>query len=118
MKRKKPNPYETPKPRYVPSEKYKKPPFTTLKPRPSKLVYTEAELNVLSLPSSSADFIHPSLHSARFHYEGEMAEREAAAVTEQKRRAKMLVPLYSKGPVQFIGNNPPREILEGLGRKL
>jgi len=113
MKRKKPNPYEVPKPRYVPSEKYKRPAFTTLKPRQSRLVYLDQE----PIPSSNEFTIDPNLHVSKIEYEDEMRIREEAAIKEQKRRAKMLVPLYNKGPVQYIGD-APKEIIEGLGRKL
>jgi hypothetical protein len=48
-------------------------------------------------------------------YEGEMAEREAAAQAEAERRKSQTAPLYSKGAYQYI---TPDTDLTTLGRKV
>lgn len=50
-------------------------------------------------------------------YEGEMAEREAAAQREIERKKTMVAPMYSKGAYQYVGDVPP-EIVKTLGRKV
>lgn len=82
------------------------------------MVYLDSDLVATTLPSFDQYVPDPNLYTTKIIYEDEMKIREEAAVKEQARRAKMLVPLYNKGPIQFIGLDPPKEILEGLGRKL
>lgn len=51
-------------------------------------------------------------------YTDEMLLRDRAAKAEAERRKQMCVPLYNKGPVQYIGTDVDPEIIKGLGRKL
>jgi hypothetical protein len=44
----------------------------------------------------------------------ERADRERAAVSSAKNKAKRVAPLYNKGPVQYIGDS---DDLTGVGRK-
>jgi hypothetical protein len=50
-------------------------------------------------------------------YEGELAAREQAAQKESQRRKKMVAPMFNKGAYGYIGD-APKEIIQGLGRKL
>jgi len=51
-------------------------------------------------------------------YSGKMAEREKLAQEEIERKKKRVAPMGNKMAYQYIGENPPPEILRGLGRKL
>ena len=46
----------------------------------------------------------------------EMQERERIAKVRSEEMKKMIAPLYSKGPYQYIGEDP--EIIKNLGKKL
>jgi len=50
-------------------------------------------------------------------YEGEMAEREAAAQREIERKKTMVAPICNKGGYQYVGDAPP-EVVQTLGRKV
>jgi hypothetical protein len=117
-KRRKPNPYEKPRERYIPSVKFKRPEFTTIKPRQSRLVYLDADLAATRCESLNSNFPHPNLHTIQLRYEDdEMTKREAVAQVEKKRKSKMVAPLYSKGPVQYFGG-AAEEIIRNLGKKI
>jgi hypothetical protein len=117
-KRKKPNPYEKPRERYIPSVKYKRPEFSQFRPKESRLVYLEADLRASQCPSFDGFIVHPNLHTPQLRYEDEeMMKRETAAQEEKKRKSKMVAPLYNKGGYQYVGDAPP-EIIKNLGRKV
>ena len=54
---------------------------------------------------------------APIKYEGELAEREAAAQREIERKKKMVAPLYNKGGYQYVGD-ASEEIIKNLGKKV
>lgn len=75
-------------------------PFVTLAPRH----YHDEGYNTRSLPSctSAYDKARDPLFASKTRYEGEMADREAAARVEIERKKTMVAPLYNKGPYQMI----------------
>lgn len=94
------------------SETFKKAPkakFTPLKTQPYRPVSSTDHLK-------SVDMQAPVL-TQPLKYEGEMAEREAAAQKEITRKKSMTAPIYNKGGYQYVGDMPP-EIIKTLGRKV
>jgi len=90
-KRKKQNPYEKPRERYVASAKYIRPPFEPMKTKVSRF---PAAPDYSHLPSAPPPGPHPNLHTSRVVYEDDaMKLREEAAQVEKARKAKMVAPL-------------------------
>ncbi len=65
--------------------------------------------------SCSTKSIHDSRWKNPYRNMPEMEEREAKAQQEVDRKAKMVAPIYSKGPTQYI---TPGADLTTLGRKI
>lgn len=108
--------------------KYKKPPFTPLKPRESRLVETEEMARIRALPSlgvqsiargeSVSDLTLPTEYDEWTDAEREdWMRRERAARSISDERKTQLAPLYNKGGYEFVGAMPP-EIIQNLGRKV
>lgn len=85
---------------FVTIQKRRPRPFVQLKPRQ----YHDEGFNTRSLPSCSSayDKARDPLFASKTRYEGEMADREAAARVEIERKKTMVAPLYNKGPYQMI----------------
>lgn len=66
---------------------------------------------------SEADPIHVSREMSFLDVDANLLRREQLAEQEKIRKSMMVAPLYSKGPYQYLGDCP-KEIVEGLGRKL
>ncbi|QYW02659.1 hypothetical protein CPT_Marzo_121 [Stenotrophomonas phage Marzo] len=90
--------------KYKPDKSFK--PLTTSPPRP---IRQSDQYKSAAMPAAK-----PVLP---VRYEGEMAEREAAAQREIERKKTMVAPMYSKGGYQYVGDVPP-EIVKTLGRKV
>lgn len=98
--------------------KYKAPEFTDLKPRPSRFVETESMRHVKELPSLALKpKVKTKVKKLVVRPRG-WAAREAAAAIEIERKKKMVAPLFNKGGYQYVGDDAPPEIIQGLGRKL
>lgn len=89
--------------------------FATLKPR----TYHDEGYSTKQFPSCSRpyDKACDPLFASQTRYEGEMAEREAAARVEVERKKTMVAPMYNKGAYQYVGD-VPKEVLITLGRKV
>lgn len=57
---------------------------------------------------------HDPINPMPVKYEGEMADREAAAQDEIKRKSKTVAPAYNKGPLQPVTS---KEQAKWVGRK-
>jgi len=101
---------------YVTITKRKPKPFVTLKPRQ----YHDAGYNTRSLPSctSTYDKARDPLFASAARYQGEMADREAAARVEIERKKTMVAPLHNKAGYEYIGGITDPTILKNLGRKV
>lgn len=98
-----------------PPAKKKPKPFVPLKPRQ----YHDEGFNPKSLPSCSRPYDRSKdpLFASKLRYEGEMAEREAAAQVEIERKKTMVAPICNKSGYMYIGDVPP-EVVKTLGRKV
>jgi hypothetical protein len=102
-------------PKSVTKQRKKKQEFVELKPRE----YMERSYNTAAFPSrmiAHMEANEPVLEKP-IRYEGEMAEREAAAQKEIARKRTMVAPICNKGPLQYVGDAPP-EVIRTLCRKV
>lgn len=91
------------------AKKLEKKPFVTKKPTP------EREKRAIELaPSLQTET--PFQMPVYPKYEGEMAEREAAAQVELEKKKKRVGILVNKSAYQYLGDAPP-EIMYSLGKK-
>lgn len=72
-----------------------------------------AHLNIGSGPSISSKKLSKKDNNEQ---SDEMIERERLARIRSEEMKKMTAPLYSKGPYQYIGEDP--DIIKNLGKKL
>jgi hypothetical protein len=100
-------------------KRFKKPKFTELRQRESRVVITEAMQRTADLPSASCRVAvtrtgsrpEPSMTPEEY------AIREAAAQLEIKRKKTQVAPMWNKGGYQYVGDAPP-EIIRNLGKKV
>jgi hypothetical protein len=97
--------------------KYKPPAFSPLKAKPSRFVETKTMRLVRDLPSAKYERKPVAKHEILDLPDGWL-EREAAAAVETERKKKMVAPMWNKGGYQYVGDDAPPEIIQGLGRKL
>jgi hypothetical protein len=88
-------------------------PFVQLKPRE----YMSNAYSTKDFPELEVE-VKKVVMSDPVEYEGEMAEREAAANKESERRKTMVAPLYNKAGYEYIGGITDPTILRNLGRKI
>lgn len=90
--------------------------FEPLKTR----VYHNQGFNTRDLPSCTSEYDKSKdpLFASKKRYDGEMADREAAAQIEVERKKTMVAPLYNKAGYEYIGGITDATILKNLGRKL
>lgn len=91
--------------------------FVELKPRASERYQAPDTKHIPSLIDRYLAEQDPEAPKKQTIYEGEMADREAAAQKEIARKKTMVAPMYNKGGYQYIGDVPP-EIVKTLGRKI
>lgn len=108
-KKAKPNPNATPK-------RVKKA-FVEMAPRESTRYQAPDTKQYPSLIDRYLAEQAPEAPKKQMIYEGEMADREAAAQKEIARKKTMVAPMYNKGGYQYVGD-VPADIVKTLGRKI